>query len=160
MSNIRVGQGYDVHPLVAGRPLILGGVTVPFDRGLQGHSDADVLLHAITDALLGAAALGDIGTWFPDHDPAHQNADSRKLLIGAYAAVQDAGWAVVNIDSTIIAQQPKLRPYLDQMRSNIATDLGLLPAAVSIKAKTNEGLGYLGRQEAMAAQAVVLLTSV
>lgn len=160
MSNLRVGQGYDVHPLVADRPLILGGVHIPFSQGLQGHSDADVLLHAITDALLGAAALGDIGTWFPDQDQQYHNADSRRLLAGAYAAVQDAGWAVVNIDSTIIAQAPKLRPYLDQMRSNIATDLGLLPAAVSIKAKTNEGLGYLGRQEAMAAQAVVLLTSV
>lgn len=160
MNSMRIGQGYDVHPLISDRPLVLGGVTIPFEAGLQGHSDADVLLHAITDALLGAAALGDIGTWFPDHDARHKNADSRILLSGAYAAVQSAGWSVVNIDSTIIAERPKLRPYLDQMRSNIASDLGLLPATVSIKAKTNERLGYLGRQEAIAAEAVILLTSV
>lgn len=160
MSTIRIGQGYDVHPLVNDRPLILGGVTIPFEKGLQGHSDADALLHAITDALLGAAALGDIGTWFPDNSAVHKDADSRQLLVQAYTAVQDAGWVIVNIDSTIIAQQPKLRPYLDQMRSNIAQDLGLLPSVVSIKAKTNEKLGYLGREEAIATQAIVLLTSV
>lgn len=157
---MRIGQGYDVHQLVPGRPLILGGVDIPFDKGLLGHSDADALLHAITDALLGAAALGDIGKLFPDTDAAHENADSRVLLRLAYQAVQAAGWQVVNVDSTIIAQQPKLRPYIDTMRAHIAADLGVALTAVNVKGKTNERLGYLGRQEGIEAQAVVLLQAV
>lgn len=160
MNLFRIGQGYDVHQLVAGRPLILGGVCIPFDKGLLGHSDADALLHAITDALLGAAALGDIGKLYPDTAVVNKDADSRELLRGAYAAVQAAGWKVVNVDSTVIAQQPKLRPYIDQMRQNIATALNLPIDVVNIKGKTNEKLGYLGRQEAIEAQAVVLLTAV
>ena len=144
--NIRIGQGYDVHRLVEGRPLILGGVTIPHSKGLLGHSDADALLHAITDALLGAAA--------------HKDADSRHLLREAYQAVQRAGWRVVNVDSTVIAQQPKLRPHIDAMRAHIAADLGLPLECVNIKGKTNEKLGYLGREEAVEAQAVVLLAAV
>lgn len=158
--NIRIGQGYDVHRLVEGRPLILGGVTIPHSKGLLGHSDADVLLHAITDALLGAAALGDIGKLFPDTAAEHKDADSRRLLREAYQAVQRAGWRVVNVDSTVIAQQPKLRPHIDAMRANIAADLGLPLECVNIKGKTNEKLGYLGREEAIEAQAVVLLAAV
>ena len=158
--NIRIGQGYDVHRLVEGRPLILGGVTIPHSKGLLGHSDADALLHAITDALLGAAALGDIGKLFPDTAAEHKDADSRRLLREAYQAVQRAGWRVVNVDSTVIAQQPKLRPHIDAMRANIAADLGLPLEHVNIKGKTNEKLGYLGREEAVEAQAVVLLTAV
>ena len=158
--NIRIGQGYDVHRLVEERPLILGGVTIPHSKGLLGHSDADALLHAITDALLGAAALGDIGKLFPDTAAEHKDADSRRLLREAYQAVQRAGWRVVNVDSTVIAQQPKLRPHIDAMRANIAADLGLPLEYVNIKGKTNEKLGYLGREEAVEAQAVVLLTAV
>lgn len=158
--NFRIGQGYDVHQLVANRPLILGGVLIDFDRGLLGHSDADALLHAITDALLGAAALGDIGKLFPDTAAEHKDADSRELLRLAYQAVQQAGWQVVNVDSTIIAQQPKLRPYIDAMRANIAADLGLPLDAVNVKGKTNEKLGYLGRMEGIEAQAAVLLTAI
>ena len=158
--NIRIGQGYDVHRLVEGCPLILGGVTIPHSKGLLGHSDADALLHAITDALLGAAALGDIGKLFPDTATEHKDADSRRLLREAYQAVQRAGWRVVNVDSTVIAQQPKLRPHIDAMRANIAADLGLPLECVNIKGKTNEKLGYLGREEAVEAQAVVLLAAV
>ena len=158
--NIRIGQGYDVHRLVEGRPLILGGGTIPHSKGLLGHSDADALLHAITDALLGAAALGDIGKLFPDTAAEHKDADSRRLLLEAYQAVQRAGWRVVNVDSTVIAQQPKLRPHIDAMRANIAADLGLPLECVNIKGKTNEKLGYLGREEAVEAQAVVLLAAV
>ena len=158
--NIRIGQGYDVHRLVEDRPLILGGVTIPHSKGLLGHSDADALLHAITDALLGAAALGDIGKLFPDTAAEHKDADSRRLLREAYQAVQRAGWRVVNVDSTVIAQQPKLRPHIDAMRANIAADLGLPLECVNIKGKTNEKLGYLGREEAVEAQAVVLLAAV
>ncbi len=158
--NLRIGQGYDVHQLVPGRPLILGGVNIPFEKGLLGHSDADALLHAITDALLGAAALGDIGKHFPDTAAEHKNADSRHLLRQAYAAVQAEGWRAVNIDSTIIAQQPKLRPHIDAMRANIAADLGLPENCVNIKGKTNEKLGYLGRMEGIEAQAVVLLQKI
>lgn len=158
--NIRVGQGYDVHQLVENRPLILGGVTIPFDKGLLGHSDADALLHAITDALLGAAALGDIGKLFPDTAAENKDANSRQLLRVAYQAVQQAGWRVVNVDSTIIAQQPKLRPHIDAMRQNIADDLGLDINAVNVKAKTNEKLGYLGRMEGIEAQAIVLLSQI
>ena len=157
---LRIGQGYDVHQLTAGRPLILGGVHIPYEKGLLGHSDADALLHALTDALLGAAGLGDIGSHFPDTAAEHKDADSRHLLREAYQAVQRAGWRVVNVDSTVIAQQPKLRPHIDAMRANIAADLGLPLECVNIKGKTNEKLGYLGREEAVEAQAVVLLAAV
>ncbi|MCP1291401.1 MULTISPECIES: 2-C-methyl-D-erythritol 2,4-cyclodiphosphate synthase [Chromobacterium] len=156
----RVGQGYDVHQMVAGRPLILGGVRIPHDKGLLGHSDADALLHAITDALLGAAALGDIGRHFPDTDPEFKGADSRALLREAAKRVRAAGWRPVNVDSTLIAQQPKLAPYIDAMRAAIAEDLGLEIGAVNVKGKTNEKLGYLGRCEAIEAQAACLLMPV
>lgn len=160
MKAIRIGQGYDVHQLAVGRPLILGGVTIPHEKGLLGHSDADALLHAITDALLGAAALGDIGKLYPDTDVQNKDADSRVLLRGAYQKVQQAGWQLVNVDATVIAQQPKLRPYIDQMRANIARELNVTLDRVNIKGKTNEKLGYLGREEAIEAQAVVLLQAV
>ncbi|MFB9160286.1 2-C-methyl-D-erythritol 2,4-cyclodiphosphate synthase [Chromobacterium violaceum] len=153
----RIGQGYDVHQLVEGRPLILGGVDIPHDKGLLGHSDADALLHAITDALLGAAALGDIGRHFPDTAAEFKGADSRALLREAAARVRAAGWRPVNVDSTLIAQRPKLAPHIDAMRANIAADLGLDVGAVNVKGKTNEKLGYLGRGEAIEAQAVCLL---
>lgn len=155
--NIRVGQGYDVHRLVEGRKLILGGVDIPYELGLLGHSDADALLHAITDALLGAAALGDIGRHFPDTDPRYQGADSRVLLRGAVALLKEKGWRPVNVDATIIAQQPKLAPHAAAMVANVAVDLGISPDSVNIKGKTNEMLGYLGRREAIEAQAVVLI---
>ena len=155
--NIRVGQGYDVHQLVEGRDLILGGVNIPFEKGLLGHSDADVLLHAITDALLGAAGLGDIGSHFPDTAAEFKDADSRVLLRKAYQSVQELGWKVVNVDTTVIAQKPKLAPHIPSMRANIAADLGLPENCVNIKGKTNEKLGYLGRMEAIEAQAAVLL---
>lgn len=155
--NIRVGQGYDVHQLVENKQLILGGVHIPFAKGLLGHSDADALLHAITDALLGAAGLGDIGTHFPDTAAEFHNADSRVLLRHAYAEVQKLGWQLINVDSTIIAQQPKLNPHIAAMRQNLAADLKLPEQNINIKAKTNEKLGYLGRMEGIEAQAVVLL---
>ncbi|MCL9764184.1 2-C-methyl-D-erythritol 2,4-cyclodiphosphate synthase [Neisseria subflava] len=155
--NIRVGQGYDVHQLVEGRDLILGGVNIPFEKGLLGHSDADVLLHAITDALLGAAGLGDIGSHFPDTAAEFKDVDSRVLLREAYQSVQELGWKVVNVDTTVIAQKPKLAPHIPAMRANIAADLGLPENCVNIKGKTNEKLGYLGRMEAIEAQAAVLL---
>ncbi len=154
---IRVGQGYDVHRLVEGRKLILGGVEIPHATGLLGHSDADALLHAITDALLGAAALGDIGRHFPDSDPRYQGADSRVLLRAAVALLRERGWQPVNVDATLIAQQPKLAPFAQLMVDNVASDLGLPPDCVNIKGKTNERLGYLGREEAIEAQAVVLI---
>lgn len=154
---IRVGQGYDVHRLVEGRKLILGGVEIPHATGLLGHSDADALLHAITDALLGAAALGDIGRHFPDSDPRYQGADSRVLLRAAVALMRERGWQPVNVDATLIAQQPKLAPFAQLMVDNVASDLGLPPDCVNIKGKTNERLGYLGREEAIEAQAVVLI---
>ena len=153
----RIGQGLDVHALVEGRPLILGGVTLAHSHGLKGHSDADALLHAVTDALLGAAGLGDIGRHFPDTDPAFKGADSRVLLREAYRLVQQAGWALVNVDATIHAQQPKIGPYAAEMVVNISADLGVPSQAVNVKAKTNEGLGHLGRQEGIAVNAVVLL---
>ena len=155
--NIRVGQGYDVHQLVEGRDLILGGVNIPFEKGLLGHSDADALLHAITDALLGAAGLGDIGSHFPDTAAEFKDADSRVLLREAYQSVQALGWKVVNVDTTVIAQKPKLAPHIPAMRANIAADLGLPENCVNIKGKTNEKLGYLGHMEAIEAQAAVLL---
>ena len=151
----RVGQGFDVHALVAGRPCIIGGVTIPFERGLLGHSDADVLLHTITDALLGAAALGDIGRLFPDTDPAHAGADSRVLLREAYARVRAAGWEAVNVDATVICQAPKIAPHVAAMVDNIAADLQLAPAQVNVKGKTTEKLGFTGRGEGVAAQACV-----
>ncbi|MFW7340053.1 2-C-methyl-D-erythritol 2,4-cyclodiphosphate synthase [Pollutimonas sp. H1-120] len=153
----RVGQGFDVHALVEGRPLIIGGVAIPHTHGLLGHSDADVLLHAVTDALLGAAGLGDIGRHFPDTDPAYKGADSRVLLRAAVRKVADAGWRVVNVDATVHAQAPKIGPHAAAMAANIAADLGILPADINIKAKTNEGLGYLGRREGIAATVVALL---
>ena len=158
--NFRVGQGYDVHRLVAGRKLILGGVEIPHETGLLGHSDADALLHAITDALLGAAALGDIGRHFPDTDPRYRGADSRVLLRATVSLLAGDGWRPVNVDATIIAQQPKLAPHAAAMVANVAVDLGIAPDSVNIKGKTNEGLSYLGRQEAIEAQAVVLIERV
>jgi 2-C-methyl-D-erythritol 2,4-cyclodiphosphate synthase len=157
LSAFRVGQGFDVHALVRGRTLIIGGVTIPYERGLDGHSDADVLLHAITDALLGAAALGDIGRHFPDTDPQFRGADSRMLLREATKRVASAGYRVVNVDSTIIAQAPKMAPHTPQMVANIADDLGIDPACVNVKAKTTEHLGFAGRGEGIAAEAVALL---
>lgn len=155
--SFRIGQGFDVHALVEGRPLILGGVTIAHTHGLQGHSDADALLHAITDALLGAAGLGDIGRLFPDTDPQFKGADSRLLLREAYRRVQASGWQLVNVDATIHAQAPKIGPHSVAMAANIASDLGVALTDVNIKAKTNEGLGHLGRKEGIAANAVVLL---
>jgi 2-C-methyl-D-erythritol 2,4-cyclodiphosphate synthase len=152
-----VGQGFDVHALVPGRKLIIGGVEIPFERGLEGHSDADVLLHAITDAVLGAAALGDIGGHFPDTDSRYRDADSRALLRGAARLVHAAGWVVVNVDTTIIAQAPKMAPHIALMVKNIAADLGIAPGHVNVKAKTTEGLGFTGRGEGIAAEAAVLL---
>ncbi|GAB2182275.1 2-C-methyl-D-erythritol 2,4-cyclodiphosphate synthase [Denitratisoma sp. agr-D3] len=155
----RVGQGFDVHALVTGRPCIIGGVTIPFDKGLLGHSDADVLLHAVTDAILGAAGLGDIGRHFPDTDPQWKGADSRVLLRGAAAKVRAAGWAVANVDCTVICQAPKILPHAAAMAANIAADLGIAPEQVNIKGKTTEQLGFTGRGEGIAAQAVALLQS-
>ncbi len=157
---IRVGQGYDVHQLVEGRKLILGGVEIPHVAGLLGHSDADALLHAITDALLGAVGLGDIGRHFPDTDPQFKGADSRVLLRAAVALLAARGWRPVNVDTTLIAQRPRLAPHAAAMVANIAADLGLPLDAVNIKGKTNERLGYLGREEAIEAQAVVLVERV
>ena len=154
---LRIGQGFDVHALVAGRKLILGGVDIPHHLGLLGHSDADALLHAITDAILGAAGLGDIGRLFPDTDAAYAGADSRVLLREAMRRVREAGWQVVNVDATIIAQQPKISPHAPTMVANIAADLGVDVACVNVKGKTCEKLGFLGRQEGIATQAVVLL---
>ena len=155
--NLRIGEGWDVHALVAGRPLVLGGVTVPFHLGLLGHSDADVLLHAITDALLGAAALGDIGRHFPDTDAAFQGADSMVLLAEAARRARAAGWAIGNIDSTVIAQAPRLMSHIPAMCARIAEGLGLALDQVNVKAKTAEKLGPVGLGQAMEARAVVLL---
>lgn len=155
---MRVGHGYDVHQLVAGRDLILGGVKVPHSKGLLGHSDADVLIHAICDACLGAAALGDIGQHFPDSDSRYQGIDSRKLLRHVRALLEAREWRVENIDSTIIAQAPKLAPHLPQMVGNIAADLEIAASQVNVKATTTERLGFAGREEGIAAHAVVLLS--
>ena len=154
---MRIGQGYDVHKLIEGRRLIIGGVEIPYEKGLLGHSDADVLLHAIMDALLGAAALGDIGKHFPDTDPDYEGADSRKLLCCTCTKLRDAGYSVVNIDSTIIAQRPKMADYIDTMRKNIAGALQLDISCVSVKATTEEGLGFTGSGEGIAAQAICLI---
>ena len=154
---MRVGNGFDVHALVAGRPLILGGVTIPHDRGLAGHSDADVLLHAIADAILGALALGDIGRHFPDTDPRWRGADSRALLRHVYALAVTAGWEIGNVDATVLAQAPKIAPHVPAMRANLAFDLNCDETRVSVKATTTERLGFTGREEGIAALATVLL---
>jgi 2-C-methyl-D-erythritol 2,4-cyclodiphosphate synthase len=154
---IRIGEGWDVHALVPGRKLILGGVEIPFDRGLLGHSDADALLHAITDALLGAAGLGDIGRHFPDTDERFKGADSVLLLTEAALRVRQEGWQIANVDSTVVAQAPKLAPHIDAMRTRIAQALDLLPAQVNVKAKTAEKLGPVGQGQSIEARAVVLL---
>jgi 2-C-methyl-D-erythritol 2,4-cyclodiphosphate synthase len=153
----RIGQGYDCHRLVEGRKLIIGGVTIPHRTGLLGHSDADVLLHAITDAILGAAGLGDIGRHFPDTDPRFAGADSRVLLREACKRVREAGYAIGNIDATIIAQAPKMAPHVPLMVENVAADLEVAPSQVNIKAKTNEKMGFLGREEGIAVEAVALI---
>lgn len=156
----RVGIGYDVHRLVAGRPLILGGVTIPFEMGLLGHSDADVLLHAITDALLGAAALGDIGTHFPPSDDRWKDADSGDLLRRTVAILAEAGWQAANVDATVVCERPKLLPHAPAMRARIAALLDLTPADVNVKGKTSEGMGFTGTGEGMAAYAVALVVRV
>ena len=154
---MRIGQGFDVHRLVEGRLLVLGGVTIPYKYGLLGHSDADVLIHAIMDALLGAIGAGDIGQHFPDNDPRYLGAESTELLKRVNAMVKEAGFKVVNLDATIIAERPKLAEYLDQMRRNIALIIGIEVELVNIKATTTEGLGYTGRGEGIGAMAVVLV---
>lgn len=156
---MRIGTGYDVHRLTEGRKLILGGVDIPYEKGLLGHSDADVLLHAISDALLGAAALGDIGLLFPDNDPQYKGADSLVLLGRVGDRLREAGYVIENVDSTIIAQAPKLRPYIDSMRANIARVLEMDVDRVSVKATTEEGLGFTGSGEGIAAQAVCMIAS-
>ena len=155
---MRIGHGYDVHRLVPGRPLILGGVTVPSDVGLDGHSDADVLTHAVIDALLGAAGLGDIGALFPDTDPAFRGADSIGLLDAVVGRVEAAGYAIGNVDATVVLQRPKLRPHVDAMRARLADTLRVALDAVSVKATTGEGMGFVGAGEGAAAHAVCLLT--
>jgi 2-C-methyl-D-erythritol 2,4-cyclodiphosphate synthase len=154
---MRIGQGFDVHALVEGRKLIIGGVEIPYGKGLEGHSDADVLLHAICDALLGAAGLGDIGRHFPDTDPRYKDIDSRKLLRFVVSLIKKTNLKVVNIDATIIAQEPRMAPHVQRMIANIAEDLGVAPAAVNVKATTTEHLGFAGRGEGIAAQAVALI---
>lgn len=154
---MRIGQGFDVHALIEGRKLVLGGVHIPHYKGLQGHSDADVLLHAICDALLGAAAMGDIGSHYPDSDPQYSEVDSRMLLRQTGEKIVAQGYRIVNIDATIIAQAPRMAPHVARMAGNIASDLGIEPAAVSIKATTTENLGYIGRGEGIAAQAIALI---
>lgn len=154
---MRIGQGFDVHAFEAGRPLVLGGVTVPHSHGLKAHSDGDVLLHALCDALLGAAALGDIGHHFPDTDPAWRNADSRDLLRAVYSKLEAQGFTLVNADMTLLAQVPRLAPWIDAMRETIAADLRAPLDAVSVKATTTEHLGFTGRKEGIAALAVVLI---
>lgn len=156
-ENMRVGQGYDVHRLAEGRKLIIGGVDIPYEKGLEGHSDADVLVHAVMDALLGAAALGDIGLLFPDTDAQYAGADSLQLLARVKNVLEEKGFAIGNIDSTVIAQEPKLRPFIDSMRQNIAHALQIDPSRVSVKATTEENLGFTGRKEGIAAQAIVFL---
>jgi 2-C-methyl-D-erythritol 2,4-cyclodiphosphate synthase len=154
---IRIGHGYDVHKFTEGRPLMLGGVEVPYEKGLEGHSDADVLLHAIMDALLGAIAAGDIGQHFPDNDPRYKGIDSALLLAQVRAYLADEGWRVGNIDATVICQAPKLKPHITAMRERIAGILGIGPEQVSVKATTEEGLGFTGRKEGIAAHAVCIV---
>ncbi len=157
---MRIGQGYDVHKLVEGRDLILGGVTIPYEKGLLGHSDADVLVHAIMDALLGAAALGDIGKHFPDSDPQYKGVSSIELLKQVGVLLEDSGYVIENIDATVIAQNPKLLPYRPDMVKNIADALNLPEDKVNVKATTEEGLGFTGKGEGISSQAITLLTSV
>lgn len=154
---MRIGQGFDVHALVPGRKLIIGGVDIPYAHGLLGHSDADVLLHAVTDALLGAAGLGDIGRHFPDSDPRFKDADSRQLLRETARLVEEAGYRTVNVDATVIARAPRMAPHVAAMAANIAADLGIEAGCVNIKAKTTESLGFTGRGEGIAAQAIALI---
>lgn len=154
---MRIGHGYDVHRLTQGRKLILGGVDIPYERGLDGHSDADVLLHAVSDALLGAAALGDIGKHFPDSDPAYKGADSRVLLRHVVSLLKDKGYRIGNVDVTVIAQRPKLAPYIQQIRENLGEDLGVPPDRVNIKATTEEHLGFTGEGLGIACHGVCLL---
>lgn len=157
MMKLRIGHGYDVHRLVEGRPLILGGVTIPWEKGLLGHSDADVLAHAIADALLGASALGDIGGLFPDTDPQYKGADSLKLLAEVVRVLREAGYAPVNVDATVLAQAPKLKPHIPAMREKLAAACGMAVADISVKATTEEKLGFTGSGEGMAAHAVCLI---
>jgi len=157
---MRIGQGFDVHALVPGRKLVIGGVEIPYHMGLQGHSDGDVLLHAICDALMGAAALGDIGRHYPDSEPQYSDIDSRMLLRDTARKVERAGFRIVNVDATIIAQAPRMAPHMSRMIGKVASDLGLKPAAVNIKATTTEGLGFTGREEGIAAQAIALLEEI
>lgn len=154
---MRIGQGFDVHALVAGRRLVIGGVEIPYDRGLAGHSDADVLLHAVCDALIGAAGLGDIGTHFPDSDERYRGIDSRKLLREVARLLRAHRWRIANLDATVIAQAPRMAPFIAAMRRNIAADTGLDAAAVNVKAKTAEKLGFIGRGEGIAAEAIALI---
>ena len=157
MQGVRIGHGYDVHRLVEGRRLILGGVDIPWERGLLGHSDADVLTHAVMDARLGAAGLGDIGQHFPDTDPAYTGADSLRLLAHVTALLGERGFTVGNVDATVLAQRPKLAPHIPQMRDNLARAMGVDPGQVNVKATTEEGLGFTGSGEGMAAHAVALI---
>ena len=154
---MRIGQGFDTHALVAGRKLIIGGVEIPHDKGLAGHSDADVLIHAVCDALLGASGLGDIGAHFPDTDARYKGIDSRKLLREVGKLLRQKRLQVANVDATVIAQAPKMAPHIAAMRANLAADLGIAPEAVNVKAKTTEKLGFVGRGEGIAAEAVALL---
>ena len=154
---MRVGQGFDVHALVSGRKLVIGGVTIPFEKGLEGHSDADVLLHAITDAVLGAAGMGDIGRHFPDTEERYKDSDSRSLMREAATRIRAAGFKVVNVDSTIIAQSPRMAPHIEEMVGNIALDLGIDKTCANVKAKTAEHLGFVGRGEGIAAQAIAMV---
>ena len=155
---MRIGQGFDAHALVAGRKLVIGGVQIPYEKGLEGHSDADVLIHAVCDALLGAAGLGDIGAHFPDSDARYKGIDSRKLLRETATLLRKKKLRVANVDATIIAQAPKMAPHIPAMRANLASDIGIDPDAVNIKAKTTERLGFVGRGEGIAAEAVALLS--
>jgi 2-C-methyl-D-erythritol 2,4-cyclodiphosphate synthase len=155
---MRIGQGFDAHALVTGRKLVIGGVQVPYDKGLAGHSDADVLIHAVCDALLGAAGLGDIGKHFPDSDSRFKDIDSRKLLREVARLIEAEHLKVVNVDATVIAQAPRLAPHVAAMRANLAADLGIAPVVVNIKAKTTEKLGFVGRGEGIAAEAIALLS--
>ncbi len=154
---MRVGQGFDVHAFAAGRRLVIGGVEIAYEKGLLGHSDADVLLHAICDALLGAAGLGDIGQHYPDSDASFAGADSRRLLRDVAKKIKERNFRIVNIDATILAQEPRMAPHIPRMIGNIASDLGLAPAAINVKATSTEGLGFLGRVEGIAAQAIALV---
>lgn len=157
--NVRIGYGYDLHKLTEGRDCIIGGVSIPFEKGLSGHSDADVLLHAITDSLLGSLALGDIGSHFPDTNLKWKGADSSELLRKSYTMLTDRGWEVQNIDSTVIAEEPKLKPYIEDIRNSIASILSIDYKRVSVKATTSEQMGFLGRGEGIAAHATVLIKS-